>query len=111
MNERALPTGAVTFMFTDIEGSTDLVTRLGEGFRDVLEMHHALLRTAFFEGVEVSTDGDAFFVVFASAPRAVVAAVDAQRAVSEAAWPEGVEVRVRMGIHAGEAVLGADDYI
>jgi predicted ATPase/class 3 adenylate cyclase len=113
MGERVLPTGTVTFVFTDIEGSTDLVTRLGEGYREVLEAHHRVLREAFSArgGVEVSTEGDAFFVVFAAAPDAVAAAVDAQRSIAETSWPEGASVKVRIGIHTGEAVLGADDYI
>ncbi len=113
MNQHVLPTGTVTFLFTDIEGSTDLVTRLGEGFRDVLETHHRVLREAFSArgGVEVSTEGDAFFVVFPTAPEAVAAAVDAQRSIAAAPWPEGAPVKVRIGLHAGEAVLGGDNYL
>jgi predicted ATPase/class 3 adenylate cyclase len=112
MSERLLPTGTVTFMFTDIEGSTHLLTQLGERFREVLEIHHRVLREAIAArgGLEVSTEGDAFFVVFPSASDAVAAAVDVQRSIANAAWPEGVEVGVRIGIHAGEAVLGGDDY-
>lgn len=108
---RELPTGTVSFVFTDIEGSTALVTRLGEGYREVLEHHHRVLRKAFAEGVEVSTEGDAFFVVFKSAPAAVSSAVAAQRAILEASWPEGVEVRVRIGVHTGEGELGGDNYV
>ena len=113
MSERPLPTGTVTFVFTDIEGSTDLVTRLGEGYREVLETHHRVLREAFSarNGVVVSTEGDAFFAVFPAAPDAVAAAVDAQRSIAATPWPEDAPVRVRIGLHAGEAVLGADDYI
>ena len=110
--ERDLPQGTVTFLFSDIEGSTELVTRLGDGYRGVLEAHQELLRAAFSArgGFEVSTEGDSFFVVFPSAPQAVAAAVDAQRALSEREWPTDVDVRVRMGLHTGEAVLGGDNY-
>jgi predicted ATPase/class 3 adenylate cyclase len=108
-----LPVGTITFVFTDIEGSTGLVNRLGDGYRDVLESHQVLLRAAFSarDGIEVSTEGDSFFVVFPSAPQAVVAAVDAQRALAKESWPGGIEMRVRMGLHSGEAVLGGDSYV
>ena len=106
-----LPTGTVTFVFTDIEGSTDLVTRLGEGYREVLERHNRLLREAFSAGIEVSTEGDAFFLVYAAAPHAVAEAVEAQRAMATASWPEGVEVRVRIGMHTGEGTRGGDNYV
>lgn len=108
-----LPVGTVTFVFTDIEGSTRLLTQLAGEYREVLETHQRLLRDAFTKhgGVEVSTEGDSFFVVFPSAPQAVEAAVSAQRALSEREWPDGVEVPVRMGIHTGEGVLGGDDYV
>jgi predicted ATPase/class 3 adenylate cyclase len=106
-----LPAGTVTFVFTDIEGSTRLLDRLGERYRSVLEHHQRLLRRAFSGGVEVSTEGDSFFVVFTSAPMAVAAAVEAQRLLSSRAWPEGAQVRVRIGLHTGEAQLGADNYV
>jgi predicted ATPase/class 3 adenylate cyclase len=108
-----LPTGTVTFVFSDIEGSTRLLQRLGEAYPAVLETHHRLLREAFAAhgGVEVSTEGDSFFVVFPSAPSAVAAAVKAQRVLAARAWPEGVEVRVRIGVHTGEGTLGADNYV
>ncbi|MGH2709938.1 MAG: ATP-binding protein [Actinomycetota bacterium] len=106
-----LPTGTVTFVFTDIEGSTGLLTRLGEGYREVLEAHNRLLREAFSAGIEVSTEGDAFFIAYTAAPHAVAEAVEAQRAITDASWPENVEVRVRIGMHTGEAVLGADNYV
>ncbi|MGH2690920.1 MAG: adenylate/guanylate cyclase domain-containing protein [Actinomycetota bacterium] len=108
---RDLPTGTVTFVFTDIEGSTGLVTRLGEGYREVLEAHNRILRAAFSAGIEVSTEGDAFFVAYTAAPQAVAEAVEAQRAIVKTSWPEGVEVRVRIGMHTGEAVPGADNYV
>src|SRR6266567_659624 len=107
------PTGTVTFLFTDIEGSTRLVQELGPRFRDVLEAHHEILRRAIsaHAGVEVSTEGDAFFAVFASATDAVGAAAAAQRELAAATWPDGVEIRVRMGLHTGNGELGGDNYI
>jgi predicted ATPase/class 3 adenylate cyclase len=112
-HESSLPTGTVTFLFSDIEGSTRLLDRLGDGYREVLEAHQRLLRDAFTRGggVEVSTEGDSFFVAFPSAPPAVAAAIDAQRALSAHDWPAGAEVRVRIGIHTGEATFGGDNYI
>jgi predicted ATPase/class 3 adenylate cyclase len=108
-----LPTGTVTFLFSDIEGSTRLLDRLGDGYREVLEIHQRLLRGAFGPagGTEVSTEGDSFFIVFPSAPRAVAAAIEAQRALARHGWPAGAEVRVRMGIHTGEGALGGDNYV
>jgi len=106
-----LPQGTVTFLFTDIEGSTRLVQELGPRYRDVLERHQALLRDAFRAGVEVGTEGDSIFVAFASATDAVAAAVDGQLAMADEAWPEGHRVRVRMGLHTGQASPGADGYV
>jgi predicted ATPase/class 3 adenylate cyclase len=106
-----LPTGTITFVFTDIEGSTRLLDRLGERYRSVLEDHQRLLRRAFTGGVEVSTEGDSFFVVFTSAPMAVAAAVEAQRTLSAHPWPDEAQIRVRIGLHTGEAQLGADNYV
>ena len=108
-----LPTGTVTFLFTDIEGSTKLVHRLGSEFRGVLEEHHRILREAIrgAGGVDRATEGDAFFAVFPTADAGVSAAVAAQRTLATHAWPAGVGVRVRMGLHTGEGVLGGDDYI
>jgi predicted ATPase/class 3 adenylate cyclase len=108
-----LPTGTVTFLFTDIEGSTRLLDRLGDGYREVLETHQRLLRSAFGRagGVEVSTEGDSFFVVFTSAPAALAAAVDGQRSLDGHEWPREAELRVRMGIHTGEGTLGGDNYV
>jgi predicted ATPase/class 3 adenylate cyclase len=108
-----LPTGTVTFLFTDIEGSTKLVQRLGSEFRTILEEHHRILRDAISGagGWDRGTEGDAFFAVFTTADAAVGAAVGAQRALAEHAWPDGVTVRVRMGLHTGEGVSGGDDYV
>jgi len=109
----ALPTGTVTFLFTDIEGSTRLATELAERWPPILARHHALMREAIsaHEGVEVMTEGDAFFVVFPAPAAAVAAAADAQRLLEHEAWPAGGEVHVRMGMHTGEAMLGGDNYV
>jgi predicted ATPase/class 3 adenylate cyclase len=108
-----LPTGTVTFLFTDIEGSTRLLDSLGDRYPAVLETHQAILREAFAArgGIDVSTEGDSFFVVFRSAPQAVAAAVGAQRAIAAHRWPEDATVRVRMGLHTGEGILGGDNYV
>lgn len=102
---RPLPAGTVTFLFTDIEGSTELITRLGSAYEPLLEAHRAILRAAFEAegGVEVQTEGDAFFVAFASASAAAAACVAAQRALAAHPWPQGSQIRVRMGLHTGEA--------
>jgi predicted ATPase/class 3 adenylate cyclase len=109
----SLPTGTVTFLFTDIEGSTRMLDRLGDRYPAVLEVHQDLLRTAFAAhgGVEIATEGDSFFVVFPSAPEAVAASVEAQRALGGHDWPEDAGVRVRMGLHTGEGIMGADNYV
>jgi len=109
-----LPTGTVSFLFTDIQGSTELLHRLGDQrYGEVLLEHQRLLREAFAqeEGAEVDTQGDAFFVAFPRAWNAVVAAVAAQQALASHPWPEGVVVRVRMGIHTGEPTLVGDHYV
>jgi predicted ATPase/class 3 adenylate cyclase len=109
----ALPTGTVTFLFTDIEGSTRLVQALGDRFGEILAEHHNLLREVFEDrgGVEVSTEGDAFFVVFTSATAAVEAAVRAQQVLAAHRWPHDAAVRVRMGVHTGEGVLVGGSYV
>jgi predicted ATPase/class 3 adenylate cyclase len=104
-----LPSGTVTFLFTDVERSTETARALGdERWAEVLEAHQALLRPAFerHRGVEVATEGDAFFVAFASADDAVAAAIDGQRALLD-----GSELRVRMGMHTGVALVRSNDYI
>jgi YVTN family beta-propeller protein len=107
-----LPSGTVTFLFTDIEGSTRLVRQLGDGYAAVLAEHQRLLREAFAQhgGHEIDTQGDSFFVAFRRARDAVAAAVSAQRALAEHEWPDGVRVGVRMGLHSGEPAVGEDRY-
>ena len=107
-----LPTGTITFLLTDIEGSTRIVARLRDRYPALLEEHQRLLRDVFRAagGVEVGTEGDSFFVVFPAAPNAVAAAAAAQQALEGHDWPEGEQVRVRMGLHTGEAILGGDNY-
>jgi predicted ATPase/class 3 adenylate cyclase len=108
-----LPSGTVTFLFSDVEGSTRLLTRLPGRYAEVLAQHQRLLRAAFEEhgGREVHTEGDAFFVAFARAGDAIAAAVGAQRSLASQHWPEDVEVRVRIGVHTGEAEVREDDYV
>jgi YVTN family beta-propeller protein len=101
-----LPSGAVTFLFTDIEGSTRLVRQLRDRYGEVLAEHQRLLREAFskHDGHEIDTQGDAFFYAFGSAYEAVRAAVEGQQALSGHVWPEQVPVRVRIGIHSARAI-------
>src|SRR5262245_13005269 len=111
MNE--LPSGTVTFLFTDIEGSTQLVKQLRDRYEQALADHQRILREAFEEygGREIDTQGDSFFVAFGRAKDAVAAAVRAQGQLAEHAWPDGVELRVRMGIHTGEPTVGQERYV
>jgi len=108
-----LPTGTVTFLFTDIEGSTRLLSALGDQYLPLLERHATILRAAIAAGggSEVNTEGDAFFAAFPSALGAVATAVSAQRELAADTWPGESTVRVRMGLHTGEARLGGDDYV
>jgi predicted ATPase/class 3 adenylate cyclase len=109
----ALPTGTVTFLFTDIEGSTRMLQALGDRWPAVLEDHNRLLRAAIREagGIDLRTEGDAFFAVFRSAPSAVTAAVVGQHAMAAHSWPTEAPLRVRMGVHTGEGTVGGDDYV
>ncbi len=112
--DRGLPTGTVTFLFTDIEGSTRLVQEIGDDrYRDVLETHYGLIRKEIEDnnGVEIRTEGDAVFAVFASAPDGVAAAAAAQQALAAQPWPDEIAMRVRMGLHTGTATLGGADYL
>jgi predicted ATPase/class 3 adenylate cyclase len=109
-----LPTGTVTFLFSDLERSTQLVQELGAAaFTVLLDQHHRILRSAFAApgASERGTEGDSFLVVFPEAAVAVDAAVRAQLGLAVASWPEDASVRVRMGIHTGSATLGGDDYV
>ncbi|MGQ0571370.1 MAG: ATP-binding protein [Armatimonadota bacterium] len=107
----SLPTGTITFLFTDIEGSTLLLQQLGETYGHVLADHHRLLRAAFARGYEFGTQGDALLVVFKTAGDAVASAVAAQRALKEHPWPAGLVIRVRMGLHTGEPEISGGDYV
>ena len=108
-----LPSGLVTFMFTDIEGSTRMARMLGDSYRAVLGTHRSLLRTALREqgGAELFTEGDSFFVAFGHASAAVAACVAAQRALAGYEWPgPDTTPRVRMGLHTGWATPVAGEY-
>ena len=109
----ALPGGTVTFVFTDIEGSTRLLQELGEEYGDVAREHRRIVREAFGAcgGTEIDTQGDSFFFSFTRARDAVAAAVEAQRGLRDHEWPRDVEVRVRMGLHTGEPSLGDEGYL
>lgn len=108
-----LPSGTVTLLFTDVEGSTSLLTRLRDGYEQVLADHRRLLRASFERagGQVIDSQGDAFFVAFPRGKAALAAAVEAQRALVSHAWPKGSEVRVRMGITTGEPRVGKEGLI
>jgi class 3 adenylate cyclase len=108
-----LPEGTITFLFTDIEGSTELLQRLQDRYATLLEDQRAILRAAFdrWDGREVDTQGDSFFVAFPSALDAVNAAADIQKELIAHDWPLGAQVRVRMGLHTGEARLKDGGYV
>ncbi len=109
----SLPTGTVTFLFTDIEGSTQLLDHLHDRYATVLADQRDILRAAFARssGHEVDTQGDSFFVAFARATDAIGAVVDSQRALAAHHWAEGATVRVRMGLHTGEPRLTSTGYV
>jgi predicted ATPase/class 3 adenylate cyclase len=109
----SLPTGTVTFLFTDIEGSTRLLQELGDDYRSLLETHSDILRAAIaaHSGIVVSTEGDSFFAVFTSPEDAVAAAADFQRGLATHTWGGEARIRVRAGIHTGEGAIGGDNYI
>jgi predicted ATPase/class 3 adenylate cyclase len=108
-----LPTGTITFLFTDIEGSTRLLRELSSQYAAVLERHNALIRNALelYGGIEIRTEGDAFFCVFSTAPDGLAAAIDIQRSMAAEDWADSPPVRVRIGVHTGVAALGGDDYV
>jgi len=108
-----LPEGTVTFLFTDIEGSTSLLRQLGDEYAKVLADQRRICRSIFakWHGREVDTQGDSFFVSFPRATEAVAAVVGAQLALAEHAWPQGVNVKVRMGLHTGEPLTAEEGYV
>lgn len=108
-----LPSGTVTFLFSDIEGSTSLLKRLGDAtYAELLATHRRLMRETFggYGGQEIDTQGDAFFYSFSRARNAVAAAVEVQRAHARATWPGEVAVRLRIGLHTGEPAVGDEGY-
>jgi class 3 adenylate cyclase len=109
----ALPAGTVTFVFTDIEGSTALLKALGEQYGAVLSQHRRLIRGTFGAdgGTEIDTQGDAFFFAFPRSRDAVAASVAVQREHAAAEWPGGATVRVRIGLHTGEPAVGEEGYL
>jgi predicted ATPase/class 3 adenylate cyclase len=108
-----LPTGTVTFLITDIEGSTRLLEHLGERYGAVQDRHDAILRSAIAigDGRELSTEGDSVFAVFATPTGALRAATAAQRDLAAGPWPQGAAIRVRMGLHTGDGILGGANYL
>jgi class 3 adenylate cyclase len=108
-----LPSGTVTFVFSDIEGSTPLLTRLGDAYAELIADHRRIVRKTFakHDGVEIDMQGDSFFFAFARARDAVQAAVEAQRGHVEHEWPGREAVRVRMGLHTGEPAVGDEGYL
>lgn len=113
MTHSQLPIGTVTLLFTDIEGSTQMLQSLREDYVRVLAEHHQLLRSAFdsYNGVVVDTQGDSFFVAFPRAIDAIHSAVEAQHALADHPWKANAQVRVRMGLHTGEPTLAGDRYV
>jgi class 3 adenylate cyclase len=108
-----LPSGTVTFLFSDIEGSTSLLKQLGdEQYTELLRTHRRIVRETFglYHGQEIDTQGDAFFYSFHRAREAVAAAVEVQREHNKQAWPQGVTVRMRLGLHTGEPAIGEEGY-
>src|SRR5690242_10139131 len=108
-----LPLGTVTFLFTDIEGSTRLLQQLGEKYATLLADHERILREACeaHHGHIVDVQGDGFFIAFSRAQDAIQAVVQSQRALASHGWPDGVHVRVRMGLHTGEPQISASGYM
>jgi YVTN family beta-propeller protein len=105
--------GTVTFLFTDIEGSTRLVREYRDRWGEALADHARIIREAVAEadGREIDTQGDAFFIAFPRAKNAVEAAAEVQRALAAHDWPDGMQMRVRMGIHTGEPALAEERYL
>lgn len=110
---RALPSGTVTFVFTDIEGSTRLLKRRPDDAADLFDRHNDIVRQAIaeFDGHELGTEGDSFVVAFDHVDQAIAACAQIQRDVGDEAWPPGGEIRVRIGLHAGIAMPRNDNYV
>src|SRR4051812_925770 len=108
-----LPDGTVTLMFSDIDGSTLLLSRLGPTYADAMDAQRAVIRSATrsHDGCEMGTEGDSFFVVFPTAPAAVAAVSQAQRELQTYPWPQGESVRVRMGLHTGNPTVHRGGYV
>ena len=108
-----LPRGTVTFLFTDIEASTELVRQLGRGYGDVRAEHGRLIEDACgaHEGHVIDTQGDAYFAAFERAADAVATAIDVQRRLAGAEWPDGAQLRVRIGLHTAEPYMHASGYV
>nr|MDP9481749.1 adenylate/guanylate cyclase domain-containing protein [Chloroflexota bacterium] len=112
--DRPGPSGTVTFLFSDIEGSSRLEQDLGtDSYANVLARHRAILRATFeaHGGAEQGTEGDSFFVVFSSATEALRAAIESQLGLAAEVWPEGRAVRVRIGVHTGEVTRVGEGYV
>jgi len=110
---RELPSGTVSLVFSDIEGSTVLLSRLGLAYTDALDGHRRIMRRAWsaHDGTEMGTEGDSFFVVFGGADGAVAAAVAAQRELDASSWPAGERLRVRIGVHTGAPRVHEGGYV
>lgn len=108
-----LPSGTVTLLFSDVAGSTQLLSRLGPAYAEALDGQRSVLRAAYASqgGTELGTEGDSFFVAFATAPAAVAAAAEAQRRLAAYHWPQGEQVRVRIGIHTGSPTVHDGGYV
>jgi class 3 adenylate cyclase len=109
----ALPAGTVTFLFTDVAGSTQLLRHDRQAYGAALDEHRRLLRAAFAAcgGHEVDTQGDSFFAAFPTAEQALSAAAQAQRSLAAQPWPDGMPMLVRMGLHSGEATVAGNGYL
>ena len=108
-----LPTGTVTFLFTDIEGSTQLAQKFGADYPELVADHFSIIRVEIghSDGVEVNTTGDGIFAAFPSAGGALTVAGEIQRRMYTQDWPEGGDVSVRVGVHTGEATVADGDYV